>query len=237
MTVMDRNDIIIIGCGPGSKDFLTLRALKVAEKAEILVGPERFLNLFPELECEKVYFKGNHEEILDIVERSWPVKRVVILVSGDPGIHSFARKVMERFGTHQCHIIPGISSIQYAFNRLGIAWDNCLILSCHGKDIKGLAEKVKNHSKVVILTGGEEDPKKIALSLENEDIPYKSIYLCENLSMEDERIRKLSLDELKQANAYSRYPRDSEIAQVEGDIARLKKENESNPPSPSSPRQ
>lgn len=201
MIVMDRNDIIIVGCGPGSKDFLTLKALKAVEKAEILVGSERFLNLFPELKCERVYFRGNHQEILEIVERSWPTKKVVILVSGDPGIHSFARKVMERFGNPQCHTIPGISSIQYAFNRLGIAWDNCLVLSCHGKGIKGLAEKVKNHPKVVILTGGEEDPKKIALFLEKEDITSKSIYLCEDLSMEDERIRKLSLEELKQVKA------------------------------------
>lgn len=201
MIVMDRNDIIIVGCGPGSKDFLTLKALKAVEKAEILVGSERFLNLFPELKCERVYFRGNHQEILEIVERSWPTKKVVILVSGDPGIHSFARKVMERFGNPQCHTIPGISSIQYAFNRLGIAWDNCLVLSCHGKGIKGLAEKVKYHPKVVILTGGEEDPKKIALFLEKEDITSKSIYLCEDLSMEDERIRKLSLDELKQVKA------------------------------------
>ena len=45
------------------------------------------------------------------IEQRTDCKNIAVLVTGDPGIFSLARLVIERFGREQCRVIPGISSI------------------------------------------------------------------------------------------------------------------------------
>ena len=40
--------IVIVGCGPGSPDYLTPLARRAVERAEVLVGASRLLDLFAE---------------------------------------------------------------------------------------------------------------------------------------------------------------------------------------------
>ncbi len=46
MAIEDQS-ISIVGCGPGSLDYLTPAALRAIEEAEVLVGAIRLLDLFP----------------------------------------------------------------------------------------------------------------------------------------------------------------------------------------------
>jgi precorrin-6B methylase 1 len=42
------NKITIVGCGPGSKKYLTGHALQQINNADVLIGSRRLLSLFPD---------------------------------------------------------------------------------------------------------------------------------------------------------------------------------------------
>ncbi len=117
-----RSPITIVGCGPGSPDFLTVAALNAVEEAEVLVGAQRLLDLFPASNAERFVLGAGIGSALDEILERFIEKRVAVLVTGDPGLYSFAKLVIERFGRENCRIIPGISSVQCAFASIGTDW-------------------------------------------------------------------------------------------------------------------
>jgi precorrin-6y C5,15-methyltransferase (decarboxylating) CbiE subunit len=193
--------VTIVGCGPGSKDFLTFAAVKAIDKAELLAGPPRLLDMFPCLVCRKLIFKGNYLEALEVIDECRADQEVVVLVTGDPGVHSLARLVIDRLGRSSCRVVPGVSAVQYAFSLLKIPWQDAAIFSCHGRDLDGLDFIVSQNSKVAVLTGGEEDPARIGLALSERSASGKCFYLCQNLSLENERVDRLTIEELREVRA------------------------------------
>ncbi len=133
---MKKPDITIVGCGPGSPEYITPLALKVIKGAEILVGARRLLDLFPDHQAKTVIeMEDKVETVLEEMARCQD-RPMVVLVSGDPGLSSLARPVIGRFGREACRVIPGISSIQVAFARLGLDWGKARIIDAHGQDPK-----------------------------------------------------------------------------------------------------
>ena len=49
-----KNKVIIVGCGPGLKAYISPKALYNVKKADILVGSRRLLKLFPGVDAEKI---------------------------------------------------------------------------------------------------------------------------------------------------------------------------------------
>ena len=126
--------ITIVGCGPGSPEYVTPAAIAAVEKADLLIGTERLVRLFSPRPTQSVVVNSTVEQALDAIEQRPDCKNVAVLVTGDPGIFSLARLVIERFGREQCRVIPGISSVQAAFARLGLDWADTRILSAHKED-------------------------------------------------------------------------------------------------------
>lgn len=193
--------ITIAGCGPGSRDYLTFAVVQAVNKADLLVGPARLIDLFPELECEKLTLKDNYHEALGIIEEKRGDLEVVVLVTGDPGVHSFAKLVIDRLGRPACNVLPGLSAVQCAFALLKMSWDDALIFSCHGHSLGGLESIVRHKDKVAVLTGSGEDPARIARELSTASVRGKNIYLFENLSLPSQRVARLTLQELENIKA------------------------------------
>src|SRR5512133_3948498 len=124
--------ISIIGCGPGSVEYVTPLARKIAREADVLVGARRLLDLFPETKAQCIPVQSRIEAVLDQMEELLPEKRIVVLVTGDPGLLSLARPVIERFGRESCRVIAGVSSLQAAFAALGLDWYDALVIDAHG---------------------------------------------------------------------------------------------------------
>ncbi|MEF8788456.1 MAG: SAM-dependent methyltransferase, partial [Planctomycetota bacterium] len=89
----------IAGCGPGAPDYVTPAVKKVVQDADVLVGAQRLLDLFPESEAERVPLAGNLEGALDTAcRRREKGRRVCVLVTGSPGVCSLASTVLRRVG-------------------------------------------------------------------------------------------------------------------------------------------
>ena len=122
--------IAIVGCGPGSPQYLTDAARQAVAGAEVLLGSRRLLELFDDCRCRRVEVGGDVAAIMEqIAAHHEAGQRVVVLVSGDPGLFSLGRNIVERFGRENCEVIAAVSSVQAAFARLGLDWGDALIIS------------------------------------------------------------------------------------------------------------
>jgi len=190
--------LTIVGCGPGGEDYITRIAEKRIRSSKVLIGPKRLLDIFRDSKAHKIAIKGNYEEIINKVRDIYKKKKTSVLVTGDPGIHSYARLILKAIGVHNCEVIPGISSIQVAFARLGLPWEDAFILSLHGENImRDMAGIVRRNSKIAILTDDTNSPSRIARELLKGKISNRRVFLCENLTLDNERVREFSLEELK----------------------------------------
>lgn len=190
-----KNKIIIVGCGPGLKSYITPYALHNINKADILVGSRRLLKLFSDSEAKKIVLEKNYGILLNEIVSLSSTMQVVVLVSGDPCFFSYTKMIIKKVGRESCIIIPGISSVQLAFAAIGECWDDASFISLHGRDSEyaQLIKKVKTHYKVGILTDHNNTPALIARRLLESGIRERRMFVCENLSLPEECIREMDL--------------------------------------------
>jgi precorrin-6y C5,15-methyltransferase (decarboxylating) CbiE subunit len=194
--------IIIVGCGPGSREYLTPAAKKAVHTANVLVGAQRLLDLFPDASAERIVVSAGLEEVLDRIESVSDGNNVAVLTTGDPGLFSFAKLVVKRFGRERCKIIPGISSVQVAFASIGLDWAEAAIISAHKEDPRD-DTILKTAEKIAVLGGRDGSLKWLAEHLSPFDSTSR-IFVCEDLTMDDEKVTELTAQELATFRASSR---------------------------------
>jgi cobalt-precorrin-7 (C5)-methyltransferase len=192
--------ISIVGCGPGSLDYLTPASLRAIEEAEVLVGAKRLLDLFADSPAERIFVKAEIGEVLDHIAVRVDSQRIAVLVTGDPGLFSLAKPVIERFGRSRCRVIPGVSSVQTAFARIGVDWADARIISIHKEYPVNYAE-VADADKVAVFCGRKDATKWIADHLLRNQPRDLRIFVCENLTMEDEQVQEVNSADLTALDA------------------------------------
>jgi len=193
------NKVTIVGCGPGSKKFITGYAMQQIINAEVLIGSRRLLSLFPDADADTYVLSNNYKLLITrIVSLSKKRKKVVVLVSGDPGFFSYSKLIVDKLGVEKCEVIPGISSIQMAFAKIGRTWNDACFMSLHGRSAKlaSVVKKITDNEKVAVLTDNSNNVKLIAKKLLETGVKERKIFVCENLSLEEERIREFDVSSI-----------------------------------------
>lgn len=190
--VAEQKKILMVGCGPGAADCITPEARAAALTADVLIVSQRLAALFPESTAERIDSGTDIPGTLAaIAERRAAGKQVVVLCTGDPGIASIAQPVIRRFGRENCAVIPGISSLQVAFARLGLDWRNVRVVTAHSEDPEETTEELRGAEKIAIL-GGRDGSLRWAAGLIGELGGGRRVFLCEELTLPGERIREIT---------------------------------------------
>ncbi len=195
--------ITIVGCGPGSPDYLTPAAQKAVANAQILAGAQRLLDLFPDGSAERIIVTGHITDVLDQIQLAAKDKFVAVLVSGDPGLFSLSKSVLTRLGRDRCTVIPAVSSVQVAFARTGLDWQDAKIISAHHKLPIVQELNFKDYSKIAVLAG-HKDIKSWLADLVNNLESDIDIFVCENLTLENESVQRINLEQLNEIEFSSR---------------------------------
>jgi cobalt-precorrin-7 (C5)-methyltransferase len=185
--------IAIVGCGPGAPACVTPEARAACAGADVLVGAARALELFPECAGRRIVMHGDSRAVLDAVAALDPTERVAVLVTGDPGIASLGTLAIRRFGRAACRVVPGISSAQVAFARLGLNWTGARILSAHSTRPDSV---VAGESVLAVLAGAKESFGWIADVLEGCGAGYAA-FVCEDLTLASERVSRVDVAQLR----------------------------------------
>jgi precorrin-6Y C5,15-methyltransferase (decarboxylating) len=153
--------ITVVGAGTGAA-----YDTRVLLGAGLVVGGRRHLDAvrLPE-DAERVVL-GPLGPALDVVERYvGKGRRVVVLASGDPGFFGIVRALAERFGPGRLDVRPGVSSVAAAFARLGLPWDDAVVVSAHGRDLRTAVNVCRARPKVAVLTGPGAGPAELGAAL------------------------------------------------------------------------
>ncbi len=107
----------------------------------------------------------------------------VVLASGDPGFFGIVA-TLRRAGLEPA-VLPAPSSVAHAFARLGLPWDDALVVSAHGRDLRRAVNACRAHRKVAVLTAPGAGPKELAVALA--DVPRRLV-VASRLGTAGERI-------------------------------------------------
>jgi precorrin-6y C5,15-methyltransferase (decarboxylating) CbiE subunit len=134
--------------------------------AGLVVGGRRHLDAVAvPVEAERVVL-GPLAPALDVIERHLDKgSRVVVLASGDPGFFGIVRVLAERFGAGALDVRPGVSSVAAAFARVGVPWDDAVVVSAHGRDLRTAVNVCRARPKVAVLTGPGAGPAELGAAL------------------------------------------------------------------------
>lgn len=187
--------ITIVGCGPGGLDYLTPLAGQSIAQAEVLVGAARLLEMLPSNGAERIVVGADVPGVIDQVTPHIGKRRVVVAVSGDPGICSLAQPVIRRFGWQSCRVIPGISAVQVAFARLGLDWTDARLISAHHHAPQFDIDSLAGESKIAVLAGNASTMEWIVRLARRLALTH-SMFVCEDLTLPQERVFRLGVDDL-----------------------------------------
>lgn len=190
--------VTIIGVGPGNPDLLSRAALDAIGIADVVIGAHRALvgiDVPPDVvRCELVKTADIVAALTDAA--SW--QRAVVVMTGDVGLFSGARRLVEALsGDAQVdvRVIPGISSASYLAARLGRPWQDWRFASAHGVvcDIVAEAERA---GELFLVTSGGEDPSRLSGELVQVGFGDARVTVAERLSYPDERITCATASEI-----------------------------------------
>jgi cobalt-precorrin-7 (C5)-methyltransferase len=184
----------VVGTGPGSEKYITPIALEAIRDAGILVGGQRLLDTFGHDYQEKFPIKNNLTTVIKYIKEKMQFEKIVVLVSGDTGIFSFANYLLKHIDSEDLEFIPGISSLQIMFARLKKPWNEAQILSLHGRSLDILPTIVKESPITALLTGNPWTPQKIARFLLDNQITGLKVAIGKDLSYPHEKIVHTTLD-------------------------------------------
>lgn len=111
----------------------------------------------------------------------------VVVASGDPGFFGPVRRFVEAGLDVQVH--PALSSVQLAFARAGLPWDDAVVASAHGRDPRRALNACRAHPKVAVLTGPASGPAVLGAALVGTG---RELFVAERLGATDERTRWVS---------------------------------------------
>ncbi|MEU6280677.1 precorrin-6y C5,15-methyltransferase (decarboxylating) subunit CbiE [Streptomyces sp. NPDC047028] len=154
--------ITVVGTGTGGSPL----SPGVCAGAALVVGGRRHLDAVALPEGAERMVLGPLAPALDAMEayvgKDLPV---VVLASGDPGFFGIVRALAERFGAGRLDVRPGVSSVATAFARVGLPWDDAVVVSAHGRDPRTAVNMCRAHPKVAVLTGPGAGPAELGAAL------------------------------------------------------------------------
>jgi precorrin-2 C20-methyltransferase/precorrin-3B C17-methyltransferase len=132
-----RGEVVVIGLGPGPRDWLTPQAQAELANAEHIVGYQTYVDRVPVNPRQQRHASDNKVEAqraefaLDLARRG---ARVAVVSSGDPGVFAMASAVFEvaeqsRYEDVPVRVVPGLTAAQAVASRVGapLGHDFCVL--------------------------------------------------------------------------------------------------------------
>ena len=175
---------------PGERNPVTVLGYDgrplVLEEVDLVVGGRRHLDAVTLPSHARVVVLGPVDEALQHVRLSYDAgERVVVLASGDPGFFGIVRRL--RAAGLPVTVRPALSSVTMAFARLGVPWEDALVVSAHGRELRpslnAWRRAVAAHRPVALLTEASTGPAALVEQLGD---AFTGCHVFERLGMPDE---------------------------------------------------
>lgn len=148
---------------------LSPQAREALDAADLVLGGQRHLDAAG-VTCRTVVL-GPLEPALQELDRAREAgERVVVLASGDPGFFGIVRRLAQ--GHRSLTVLPAVSSVAQAFGRLGVPWDDAVVVSAHGRPLGPALNAWRRYQhgpqRVALLTDARSSPAALIEALGEE---------------------------------------------------------------------
>ncbi|MCR5611614.1 MAG: precorrin-6A reductase [Clostridiales bacterium] len=185
--------VTVVGIGPGPRSGMTISANEAASKAECLIGAARMVSSArPD---QTVFEAVSPDAIADFIRKHNEFSRFAVLMSGDVGFFSGAKKLLPMLDFCKVEVLPGISSLAYLSAKIGVSYEGVKNVSLHGRDGNVLPEVLRNR-RVFALLGGENGAGRLIGALAGNGLGAVRVSVGERLGYPDEKISQGTADEL-----------------------------------------
>ncbi|MEU5852095.1 precorrin-2 C(20)-methyltransferase [Saccharopolyspora shandongensis] len=130
-----RGEVVVVGLGPGGREWVTPEAQAALAAADDLVGYAPYLARIPDNPRQRKHASDNRVEAeraefaLELARRG---SRVAVISSGDPGVFAMASAVLEVAAERSdvpVRVLPGMTAAQAVASRVGapLGHDFCVL--------------------------------------------------------------------------------------------------------------
>ena len=167
-------------------------AARALEGADLLVGGARHLDLVaPGAGRRRLTITGDIGAALDQVAAE--SGRVCVLASGDPGFFGIVRALAERFPPPLIEVHPAPSSVSLAFARLGLPWDDAVVVSAHGRPLAEAVRRAATAPKAAVLTAPDARADDVGRELLRLGARHRRVAVCSRLGEGGEAVVETDL--------------------------------------------
>lgn len=103
-------------------------------------------------------------ELMQRVKECYADRKTAIVVSGDCGFYSLLTYTKKRIPSEDIEAVPGISSLQYLFAKIGMTWQDAEMMSCTA-GIRICWSGSQQETRLAFWTDGEHNTAYIAKML------------------------------------------------------------------------
>lgn len=193
-----KRQVAVVGIGTGSPDQMTGAAIKAIKEADMLIGAKRMLQAADNFgkPCLDAILP---DDILRHIKDHPQHRRVAVLLSGDVGFYSGAKKLLPLLADFEVTLHCGISSVVYFSAKIGLPWEDMKLVSLHGREGR-VSRELREHPKVFALVGGSDGIAKLCRELSDSGLGDVMVYVGERLSYPDEAITTATADQLTECS-------------------------------------
>ncbi len=186
--------VTIVGYGTGTKQGCLPEVQRALDAAGLVLGAPRLLE-GADITAPRGVAAVNAEEIVAAISAAHHVDFACVLMSGDSGFYSGAKRLLPLLKDHDVTVLPGISSVQAFSAALQIPWQGWRLCSAHGVDCN-VAHEVSRHAECFFLTGGAQTPDVLCRTLAEDGFGMLNAFVGSDLCGEEQQIISGTVEEL-----------------------------------------
>lgn len=185
--------VTLAGIGPGSPESMTGEVSRVIGASDCIIGAKRMLEAAPV--GKRVCAAIAPEDIAACIRENRDCRRFAVLLSGDTGFFSGAKRLLPMLEGCDVEILPGLSSLQVLCARLGTSYEDVVSVSLHGRE-RDIVPDVMQNRRVFALVGGADGMTELCRTLTDTGLENVLVRVGERLGYPEERITQGTAGEL-----------------------------------------
>jgi precorrin-6Y C5,15-methyltransferase (decarboxylating) len=156
--------IIVVGIGADGWEGLSPTARGRVERAQVVLGGRRHLNLLPEILGQRraPWPSPLRDGLPALLATLDPGARVVALASGDPLVSGIATTLITLLGRDRVEVVPAVSSVALARAQMRWPAESHATVSVVGRDLSLLRRELAPGRRILVLSADEGTPRQVA---------------------------------------------------------------------------
>jgi precorrin-6B C5,15-methyltransferase / cobalt-precorrin-6B C5,C15-methyltransferase len=155
--------LVVVGIGADGWNGLAPASRAEVERAEVLLGSARQLDLVPPaVGARRVPWPSPLSESLPGLLEEHAGRAVVVLASGDPMLSGIGTTLTRLLGSDRVRVLPAPSSVSLACARLGWAVEETQLVTLVGRPVELLHPHVQPGRRLLVLGSDGRTPGQVA---------------------------------------------------------------------------